>query len=75
MHTENTKPFTVGDLKKVLQDLPDNMQILLAETPKGSNSDWYNLSHEMGIPDLNIDDSEYSALTFFPVDDYDSRQF
>jgi hypothetical protein len=75
MHTENSKPFTVADLRKVIENLPDDMQILLAETPKDSFSDWFNVSHKVGIPDLTIDDSEYSALTFFPVDDYDSRQF
>lgn len=75
MDTENTKPLTVADLKKVIENLPDDMQILLAETPKEWNSDWYNISHKMGIPDLMVGDSEYSALTFFPVDTYDSRQF
>jgi hypothetical protein len=72
MHNENSKPFTVADLRKVIENLPDDMQILLAETPKDSYSDWFNISHEVGIPDEGL---EYSALTFFPVDDYDSRQF
>jgi hypothetical protein len=75
MNTENSKPLTVADLKKVIANLPDDMQILLAPSPEGSYSDWFNVSHKMGIPDLTVDDSEYSALTFFPVDDYDSRQF
>jgi hypothetical protein len=74
-YLNSIKPFTVGDLKKIIETLPDNMQILLAETPKGSYSEWFNVSHEVGIPDLSVDDSTYSALTFFPVDTYDSRQF
>jgi hypothetical protein len=67
------KPFTVGDLRKVIEGLPDNMQILLAPSPEGSRSDWFNISHTVGLPDEEM--SNYSALTFFPVDDYDSRQF
>jgi len=70
-YLESIKPFTVGDLRKVIEGLPDNMQILMAETPKESFSDWYNVSCE--IP--NEEMSNYSALTFFPVDNYDSRQF
>jgi predicted secreted protein len=68
-------PLTVGDLRKVIADLPDQVQILIAPTPEGAYSDWFNLSHQIGVPDLSKDDSEYSALTFFPVDNYDSRQF
>ena len=74
-YLESIKPFTVGDLRKVIEGLPDNMQILLAPSPKESYADWFNISHEIGVPDLSRDDSEYSALTFFPVDNYDSRQF
>jgi hypothetical protein len=74
-YINSIKPFTVGDLRQIIETLPDEMQILLAETPKGSHSDWFNISHEIGIPDLSADDSTYSALTFFPVDNYDSRQF
>ena len=70
-YLESIKPFTVGDLRKVIADLPDDMQILMAETPKNSYSDWFNVSYE--IP--NKEKSNYSALTFFPVDNYDSRQF
>lgn len=69
------KPLTVGDLRQVIEGLPDSVQILTAQTPEGAYSEWFNLSHEIGVPDLTRDDSEYSALTFFPVDSYDSRQF
>jgi hypothetical protein len=69
------KPLTVGDLRAVIANLPDDIQILLAPTPKEAYSDWFNVSHEIGVPDISRDDSEYSALTFFPVDNYDSRQF
>jgi len=69
-------PLTVGDLRKVIENLPDSLQILLAPTPQGTNSDWFNVSHEIGVPDFSRDDlGDYSALTFFPVDNYDSRQF
>lgn len=69
------KPLTVGDLRQVIANLPDDIQILLAPSPAGAYSDWFNVSHEIGVPDISRDDSEYSALTFFPVDNYDSRQF
>ena len=69
------KPLTVGDLRQVIANLPDDIQILLAPSPEKSYADWFNVSHEIGVPDISRDDSEYSALTFFPVDDYDSRQF
>lgn len=68
-------PFTVGDLRKVLEGLPDDMQILLGAQEEGAYADWFNVSHEVGVPDLEEGDSEYSALTFFPVNTYDSRQF
>ena len=74
-YINSIKPFTIGDLRQIIETLPDEMQILLAETPNGSCSDWFNISHEVGVPDLSVDDSTYSALTFFPVDNYDSRQF
>ncbi len=74
-YINSIKPFTVGDLRQIIETLPDEMQILLAGTPKESFSDWFNISHEVGVPDLSVDDSTYSALTFFPVDNYDSRQF
>jgi hypothetical protein len=72
-YISSIKPFTVGDLRKVIEGLPDDMQILTAETPRGSNSDWFNISQIVGVPDEEM--SEYSALTFYPVDTYDSRQF
>ena len=67
-------PFTVGDMRKVLDGLPDDMQILLGAPDEGVYADWFNVSHTVGVPD-GADDSEYSALTFFPVNTYDSRQF
>ena len=72
-YLESINPLTVGDLRKIIEGLPDNVQILMAPTPKESYSDWLNVSHEIGVPDEEM--SNYSALTFFPVDNYDSRQF
>lgn len=74
-YLESIKPLTVGDLRKVIENLPDSVQILMAPNPKEAYADWFNVSHEIGLPDLSRDDSDYSALTFFPVDNYDSRQF
>lgn len=72
-YIESIKPLTVGDLRKVIEGLADDMQILLAPAPENSFSDWFNISHEIGLPDSEL--SNYSALTLFPVDNYDSRQF
>lgn len=72
-YLESIKPLTIGDLRKVIEGLPDSVQILMAPSPEKSYSDWFNVSHEIGVPDSEL--SNYSALTFFPVDNYDSRQF
>ncbi len=69
------KPLTLGELREATRELPDDVQILLAPSPADSYSEWFNASKEIGIPDLLRDDSEYSAVTLFPVDNYDSRQF
>ena len=75
-NVSSSKPFTVADMRRVLEGLPDDMQILLASPPEGAYQDWFNISREeIGVPDVRVDDSEYSALTFFPVNTYDSRQF
>lgn len=74
-YVKDIKPLTIADLKKAIANLPDDVQVLLAPTPKESYADWFNVSQEIGIPDLTRDDSDYIALTFFPVDTYDSRQF
>jgi hypothetical protein len=70
------KPFTVGDLRKVIEGLPEDTQILIG-SPESATADWYlsdwfNVSHNVVRPDI---DPEYSALTFYLSDDYDSRQF
>jgi hypothetical protein len=67
------QPFTVGQMKEALAGLSDETQILFG-VPVGTNlnSDWFNVSQDYKRPDT---DEEYSALTFFLKDDYDSRQF
>jgi hypothetical protein len=65
------KPFTVGDMKKALEGLPDETQILVGGADFCS-FDWANLSLEYERPDTNED---VSALTFYLKDDYDPRQF
>lgn len=71
------KPFTVGDLRKVIDGLPDDMQILIGSpindnSDEWKTSDWWNISHTVESPRSNED---LSALTFYLSDDYDSRQF
>lgn len=68
-------PLTVGDLRKALDGLDDSTQVLigcpLSPVEEWANSDWWNVSHKIDTPQ----NSEMSALTFYMVDNYDSRQF
>jgi hypothetical protein len=67
------KPFTVGEMKKALEGLSDDTQILFGiPSDLDTRSDWFNVAQDYKRPDI---DEEYSALTFFLKDDYDSRQF
>jgi hypothetical protein len=65
------KPFTVGQMKKALEGLSDDTQILIGGDDKCS-FDWANLSLEYNRPD---EESGFMALTFYIKDDYDARQF
>jgi hypothetical protein len=62
------EPFTVGDMKKALENLPDDIQIVVG----CSCSEWLNLSKEYQLPD---EEAGYMALTFFTRDNFDARQF
>lgn len=65
---DQIKPFTVGDMKKALEGLSDDTQIIIG----GDDFDWANLSLEYKQPDEN---EGYLGLTFFIKDDFDPRQF
>jgi hypothetical protein len=66
------QPFTVGQMKKAIEGLTDDTQILFAIPEElDTKNDWFNVSQDFIRPDLN---EEYLALTFF-LSDYDSRQF
>ena len=65
------KPFTVGEMKKALEGLADDTQILIGGTDKCS-FDWANLSLDYEQPN---EDEGFMALTFYIKDDYDPRQF
>lgn len=75
---DSINPLTVGDLRKAIEGLDDNTQVLIgspidAETPLDwYQSDWFNVSHDIKRPDV---DGDYSALTLYLSDNYDSRQF
>ena len=65
------KPFTVGDMKKALEGLSDDTQILVG----GDDScgfDWANLDLDFKHPS---EEEGYFALTFYIKNDYDPRQF
>lgn len=67
------QPFTVGQMKKALEGLPDDTQILFGiPDDLDTKSDWFNVAQDYERPDTNED---VSALTFYLKDDYDSRQF
>jgi hypothetical protein len=67
------QPFTVGQMKKAIEGLSDDTQILFGiPSDLDTKSDWFNVAQGYERPDTNED---YSALTFFLKDDYDSRQF
>ena len=65
------KPFTVGQMKKALEGLADDTQILIGGTEKCS-FDWANLALDYEQPD---EENGFMALTFYIKDDYDARQF
>jgi hypothetical protein len=65
------KPFTVGEMKKALEGLADDTQILIGGT-ENCSFDWANLSLDYEHPS---EDSGFVALTFYLKDDYDPRQF
>jgi hypothetical protein len=72
-YLNSIKPFTVGLMRSVLQNLPDDTQILFGLPDNfDTRSDFYNIELDWKSPD---EDEEYMALTFFLKDDYDSRQF
>jgi hypothetical protein len=62
------EPFTVGEMKKALEGLPDDTQIVIG----CSCSEWLNLSKDYQMPD---EEAGYLALTFFTRDNFDARQF
>lgn len=67
------KPLTIGDLKEILADLPDDMQILTSSIPEGAQSDWFNVN-EIEIPTTDFENG-FSAVTLFLANTYDPRQF
>jgi hypothetical protein len=73
-YMDSINPLTIGQLRKAIEALPDDMQVLVGSAPEGAYADWFNLSQTFGVP-TRADDSEWSAFTLFPVDNYDSRQF
>jgi hypothetical protein len=65
------KPFTIGQMKKALEGLPDDTQILIGGDEKCS-FDWANLALNYERPN---EEEGFMALTFYIKDDYDPRQF
>ena len=67
------EPFTVGQMKKAIEGLSDDTQILFGiPDDLDVRSDWFNVAQNYIRPDTN---EEYLAVTFFLSDNYDSRQF
>jgi hypothetical protein len=72
-YLNSIQPFTVGLMRSVLANLPEDTQIVFG-LPDDFNprSDFYNVELDWKSPD---EDEEYLALTFFLKDNYDARQF
>ncbi len=68
---DKIKPFTVGEMKKALEGLADDTQILIGGT-ENCSFDWANLDLTYQQPD---EEGGFLALTFYLKDDYDPRQF
>lgn len=68
MIQKESRPFTVADMKKALEGMSDDTQIVI-----GCNcSDWLNLAQDYEVPN---EEAGYLALTFFTRDNFDARQF
>lgn len=65
------EPFTVGQMKKALEGLADDTQILIGGTDECA-FDWANLDLKYNQPN---EEEGYLGLTFYIKDDYDPRQF
>lgn len=72
-YINSIEPLTVGDLRKMIEGLDDETQVLIGLPDDfNPNRDWFNVSSDFKRPDV---DDEYSAFTLFLKDNYDSRQF
>ena len=65
------KPFTVGEMKKALEGLSDDTQILIGGT-ENCSFDWANLDLKYNQPD---EEKGFMGLTFYLKDNFDARQF
>lgn len=62
---KDQRPLTVADLKKALNGLDDDVQVLIGGDEKTS-FDWANIDLEIGSPKSG----DYLALTLFIKDNY-----
>jgi len=60
------RPMTVADLLDVLADMDQNTQILMTD-----EDSWVNI----GCVKVPTDNGDYSAVTFIPGEEMDTRQF
>ena len=65
---DQIEPFTVGDMKKAIEGLSDDTQIIIG----GDDFDWANLSLDFKHPN---EEEGYLGLTFFLKNNFDARQF
>lgn len=59
--------LTVGELTRLLADVPDHVQVLVG------TGDWFENITEVCMP--NDFDGPYIAVTLFTADTFDTRQF
>lgn len=65
------KPLTVGEMRKAIEGLSDDTQILVGGGDAEVNFDWANLK----ICSLSSEDSGILVVSLELVDNYDARQF
>ena len=69
LKTDEFKPtIMVKDLKAILNELDDDIQIVIRD----EKSDWWLNIESLELPD---EDNGSFTLTFYPKDNFDNRQF
>lgn len=61
--------LTLGELRAFTAHLPDDVQVLVA------TDDWYQNAPEIQLPETEEGTHGHQAVTLYPADTFDPRQF